>query len=620
MVRKFCVDDILRLISIGDVRVSCRGDVAFTISRNDLDKNKVSSEVHIVRSDGGKVFLVGEGDSRPRWSPSGDLLAFISRRGASEGEKGSGIFVWSGLGDARRVAWFKYGVIAFDWFNNSSIVVVSPTPIEGVYDVDEDFMVTDKLPFWYDGIGFLAGLKYSLSIVDVDSGYVKVVTEDLERITDLAVYGDFVYYVAVDDWRNPTLNKLVEVDVKTGGKRDVLRGYSISSIKFVNGKLYALMHKHEIGISSHNKLWVIDDGKPSCLTSKVLDRNIYSIVGSIDDNLAFIYGDSGSSILATIDDHGFIRKIVGDGGYVHLAHSESNRLAYVYSTSIKPQEVYLYSDGKHKLLSRFNEWLLSEVKFYEPIREVINVDGEIIEGWVIIPEGSGLHPSILYIHGGPKGMYGYRFEPEMQLMASEGFAIIYCNPRGSDGYSEEFADIRGRYGVVDYKQIMSFLDHVLSKYPIDPNKLAVTGISYGGYMTNVIVTKTNRFKAAVSENGIADWICDFWASDIGYWFDPDQIIGTPQDNLNQYIDKSPVFHVDSIETPMLFIHSMQDYRCFIDQSLAMHVSLLMRGKESKLIVFTKGSHGHSMRAEPRHRRKRYQIKIQWIKDKLGLKS
>ncbi|MCS7369273.1 MAG: S9 family peptidase [archaeon GBS-70-058] len=616
MVRKFSVDDVLRLVSIGEVRVSCKRDLAFTISRNDLDKNKVLSEVHIVRSDGSRVFLVGEGDSRPRWSPSGSLLAFISRRGASEGERGVGVFVWSGFGDARRVAWFRYGVLALEWIDDSSIAVVTPSPIDGLYDSDEDYYATDRLPLWIDGVGYVAGLKYEIHILNVDSGYSRKIAEDDERIVDLAVGDGVLYYVAIESWRNPIFSRLVEVDIKSGSKKTILQGYHISSIRFIDGKLYGLMHRNEIGIASHYKLWVIEDGKPRCLTSGILDRNIYSIAGLVDGKLAFIYADSGSSILATIDD-GRIRNIVGEGGYVHSAYAEANVIAYTYSTSTIPQELYLYVEGEHKKISRFNEWLLGEVSFSNPIREEISVDGEMVEGWIMLPkEGSGPYPVLLYIHGGPKGMYGYTFSPEMQLMVSEGFAVVYSNPRGSDGYSEEFADIRGRYGDVDYKQIMAFLDHVLSKYPLDGNRMAVTGISYGGYMTNVIVTKTDRFKAAVSENGIADWICDYWASDIGYWFDPDQIIGTPQENLKNYLEKSPAFYVDSVKTPMLFIHSAQDYRCFIDQSLAMHVSLVLRGKESKLIVFSKGSHGHSTRAEPRHRKKRYQMKIQWLKEKL----
>jgi len=616
MVRKFSVDDVLKLVSIGEVRVSCKRDLAFTVSRNDLEKNKVLSEVHIVRCDGSRSFLVGEGDSRPRWSPSGCLLAFVSRRGASESERGAGVFVWSGFGDARKVAWFKYGVIALEWIDDSSIAIITPSPIDGLYDSDEDYYATDRLPLWADGVGYIAGLKYEVHVLDVDSGYSRKIAEDDERITDLAVGDGVIYYVAVDSWRNPIFSRLVEVDIKSGSKKTILQGYQISSIRFMDGKLYGLMHRNEIGIASHSKLWVIEDGKPKCLTSGILDRNIYSIVGSIDGKLAFIYADSGSSILATIDDRR-IEKIVGEGGYVYSAYAEADAIAYTYSTPTIPQELYLYVDGEHRKISRFNEWILSEVNFSNPVREVISVDGEMVEGWIMLPSGgSGPHPVILYIHGGPKGMYGYTFSPEMQLMVSEGFAVVYSNPRGSDGYSEEFADIRGRYGDVDYKQIMAFLDHALSKYPLDGNRMAVTGISYGGYMTNVVVTKTDRFKAAVSENGIADWICDYWASDIGYWFDPDQIIGTPQENLKNYLEKSPAFHVDSVKTPMLFIHSAQDYRCFIDQSLAMHVSLVLRGKESKLIVFSKGSHGHSMRAEPRHRKKRYQLKIQWLKEKL----
>ncbi|MCE4601841.1 MAG: S9 family peptidase, partial [Desulfurococcales archaeon] len=214
------------------------------------------------------------------------------------------------------------------------------------------------------------------------------------------------------------------------------------------------------------------------------------------------------------------------------------------------------------------------------------------------------------------GMYGYRFHPEMQLAASKGYAVVYSNPRGSDGYSEEFADIRGRYGEEDYRQIMKALDTAVERFSLDPDRLGVTGISYGGYMTNWIITRTTRFKAAVSENGIADWISDYWASDIGYWFDPDQIGGTPQSNLEAYISKSPAFHVDNVETPLLLIHSMEDYRCFIDQALAMHISLRMKGKKSRLIVFKKGGHGHSVLGEPRHRRKRLEAIWRWFDEHL----
>ncbi|MDP8003885.1 MAG: prolyl oligopeptidase family serine peptidase, partial [Caldisphaera sp.] len=171
----------------------------------------------------------------------------------------------------------------------------------------------------------------------------------------------------------------------------------------------------------------------------------------------------------------------------------------------------------------------------------------------------------------------------------------------------------------DFNQIIAFLDYILNKYSnIDRDRLGVTGISYGGFMTNVMITKTNRFKAAISENGIADWIADYYASDIGYWFNPDQIGDTPQENLDEYIKKSPAYFIDNVKTPVLFIHSMQDYRCFVDQSLAMHTSLVSRGKDSRIIIFNKGSHGHSTKAEPRHRKKRYEIKLKYFNEKLKI--
>lgn len=615
--RRLTVEDVLRISAIDEVRVSSRGDVALTIFRSDIEKNKTYTEIHVLRRDGSSAFLVGEGDSLPRWNPSGTLIAFSSRRGASEKEKGSGVFVWSGVGEPRKLAWFKHGISGLEWINDSQLIVNTPQPREELHDKDEDYVATEKLPLWFDGRGFVAGLSHTLYTLDVSSGYLKGIVSEEDGIQNFEICKDSIYYTTPVDWRNPTIHKLIKLDPVSREKKVILEGYSISSLKCVGGELYALMHKNEIGIASHYKLWLVQDDSVECLTCKILDRNIYVIAGEHSGGIVLTYSDSGSVLLASLKD-GRLNVIAGEKAYVYTAHAEGGLVAYTIASPTKPQELYVYDGSEHKKLTEFNEWIPREITLYEPKYEKVKVKGEDVEGWVILPESRDKRPLILYIHGGPKGMYGYNFYPEMQLMVAEGFAVAYANPRGSDGYAEEFADIRGKYGEVDYEQLMAFLDKILENYPIDKSRLAVTGISYGGYMTNVIVTKTNRFKAAVSENGIADWIADYWASDIGYWFDPDQIGGTPHDNIEEYLKKSPAFHVDNVETPILLIHSNQDYRCFVDQSLAMHVSLVLRGKDSKLVNFTKGSHIHSMRAEPRHRKKRYEIKIKWLKEKLGV--
>jgi acylaminoacyl-peptidase len=613
--RRLTIDDVVRIARISDVKLSSRGDLAYIVQIPDLDKNRYISELRILERSGNEYYLIGEGDSQPRWSPSASRIAFISRRGAGKEEKGSGVFVWGLRGDSRRVAWFRDGVVSIEWLGDESLAVLANTPREGFYDQDGDYVASDRLPIWFDGKGFISSISPQLYLLDVESGRISRLTDEPNDVLGFTVCGNEIYYYTREDWRRP-LSHVVKRVSAGGGVSEILKGYTISQLRCVDGELYMRGHRMRIGIASHNRLWRVVDGRAECLSCD-LDRNIHLIAGDYRGDTSIVYADTGRTVLAVAREK-YIEDLVRRDGVIYTADSIGERVAYVFATPTQPPEIYLYENGSERRVTRVNDWLVREVKLYTPIYEPVEIGGEKIDGWVIVPEGEGRKPLILYIHGGPKGMYGYHFNPEMQLMASEGFIVAFCNPRGSDGYTEEFADIRGGYGEKDYEEIMGFLDRVIKKYPVDEGRMAVTGISYGGYMTNVIITKSDRFAAAVSENGIADWISDYWASDIGFWFDLDQIGGTPIDNLEEYIRKSPVYSVQKVKTPLLLIHSMEDYRCFIDQSLAMHVAMLTAGKESKIIVFTKGSHGHSMLAEPRHRKKRLSLKISWLREKLGL--
>lgn len=615
--RKLEINDILRLIRVGEIEISGRGDIAYTLSRADIDKNRYEGEIRILWRDGTESYYFGKDDSTPRWSPDGNRLAFISRRYAEEKEKGSGIYVVGKGGEPRKVAWFKHGVSEIKWLDNRYLIALASTPVKD-YDEDGDYVETSEAPLWFDRYGLVAGKYDQLYKVDVESGRINKITDEKYGVYSYEILGKTIYYTTLKDWMNPLINILKKMDVG-GEPREILSDMNITSLKAINGNLYFLGHKLEIGISSHSKLFLLYNEMPECLTCDVIDRDIYKVSGPYKNDLILLYPDQGRAVLSRYSS-GALEPIVHGDFIVTNFECGSDFIVYVASYPDKPMELYKYSEAGIEQLTHLNDWLLDEVQLYKPIHHRINSVGEDIDGWVIKPDvNKDRLPFILYIHGGPKGMYGYGFYPEMQLMASKGFIVGYCNPHGSEGYSEEFADIRGRYGDIDYKQIMDFVNYVVKKYPIDTDKTAVTGISYGGYMTNWIITNTDFFKAAVSENGIADWIADFWASDIGYWFDPDQIGGTPIDNIEEYIRKSPAFHVSKVKTPVLLIHSMHDYRCFIDQSLAMHIALKMMKRESKLVVFRKGSHGHSVLAEPRHRRKRYEIKLRWLGEKLGLK-
>lgn len=153
----------------------------------------------------------------------------------------------------------------------------------------------------------------------------------------------------------------------------------------------------------------------------------------------------------------------------------------------------------------------------------LNTDGVDIDGFVMKPVGyepGTRYPGILHIHGGPKMVFGPGFHHEMQLWAASGFFVCYCNPRGSCGKGNAFADLQGKYGEVDFRDLMEFTDEVLRRYPeIDADRMGVAGGSYGGFMTNWVIGHTDRFRCAVSQRSIANYVGDYLLSDIGYYLE-----------------------------------------------------------------------------------------------------
>src|SRR5262249_19349232 len=141
------------------------------------------------------------------------------------------------------------------------------------------------------------------------------------------------------------------------------------------------------------------------------------------------------------------------------------------------------------------------------------------EGWIMLPREHeprrALYPLIVSIHGGPHGAYGNSFSFEFQLMAACGYAVLYTNPRGSTGYGEKFLwSTWGGWGNLDYEDVMAGVDYVVKRYPIDTKRMGVTGYSYGGFLTNWIITHTNRFAAAIAGAGISNWISDYGTADV----------------------------------------------------------------------------------------------------------
>jgi dipeptidyl aminopeptidase/acylaminoacyl peptidase len=230
-------------------------------------------------------------------------------------------------------------------------------------------------------------------------------------------------------------------------------------------------------------------------------------------------------------------------------------------------------------------------------------------------EKDGEYPALLEIHGGPRSIYGDGMFHEFQILAAEGYAVFYTNPRGSGGYGEDFAEaVMRHYGECDYEDLMLFTDEVLKRFDsIDTERLGVLGGSYGGYMTNWIIGHTHRFAAAVTYRSICNWISKFGVSDFGY-MQPEAISGTKDywDDILLHLDRSPIRYVKNVETPCLVIHSEDDLRCPMEQGEQWFVSLKLNGVPTELVRFPDETHELSRSGKPKHREERLQHTVRWF--------
>jgi dipeptidyl aminopeptidase/acylaminoacyl peptidase len=193
--------------------------------------------------------------------------------------------------------------------------------------------------------------------------------------------------------------------------------------------------------------------------------------------------------------------------------------------------------------------------------------------------------------------------------------MVYTNPRGSSGRGNDFANLQGKYGTIDYDDLMAVMDSAIEKYSfVDADRLGVTGGSYGGFMTNWMIGHTDRFKAAVSLRSIANWTSKFNTTDIGYYFNKDAMGTDPWEDggADKLWWHSPLKYADKVSTPTLFIHSEEDYRCWLAEGLQMFTALRYHGVDSRLVMFREENHELSRSGKPKHRLRRLQEMLAWF--------
>ncbi|WP_324669120.1 S9 family peptidase [Geochorda subterranea] len=578
-------------------------------------------------------------------------------------------------GEARPLTQLKHGAGTPLWSPDSRrIAFIAPMdPARGIERLgDED--PTDKDPYFRhnrdvkvitrlhhkeDGTGFLDNRRWHLLLVAVEpegneSPAVVALTSGAFDIhsADWAPDGRHLGVVTNPDpeadYQRWTDVYLVPTDVSspvTPSVRLTASDLRITAVRFSPDGQRIAYTAHDLvdDFYSNHHLFVQEagpGGQRVCLTRTddltVGNEVLHDVAG--DAGRAFVWSGDASVIYATVSRRGAVdlfrleasgdapaaRPLTEGPHVVHDfdVHGPTGRVALLLIDEVSPGDVWAgHLDGARvahlRRLSATNDGWLKGVQLVRPERfEFRSDDGTPLEGWVMRPasfEPGRRYPAVLQIHGGPMAMYGYAFFFEFQLLAANGYAVFYTNPRGSQGYGQAFcAAIRGQWGDKDYRDVMALVDEVVRRFDfIDPDRLGVAGGSYGGFMTNWIIGHTDRFKAAVTMRSVTNEYSFFGTSDIGY-LDLYDLRAAPWQRPEAYLGMSPIHFADRIRTPTLIIHSEQDLRCPIEQAEQLFVALKVRKVPTEFVRFAGESHGLSRNGKPWHRVFRLDRIVDWL--------
>ncbi|HEY1336745.1 MAG TPA: S9 family peptidase [Bryobacteraceae bacterium] len=297
-----------------------------------------------------------------------------------------------------------------------------------------------------------------------------------------------------------------------------------------------------------------------------------------------------------------------------------DRMAYTAADAMHPAEAYSARiDGmEEKRISALNDKWLGEVSLSGANRiHFPSKDGAEVEGWIVLPRASRTpYPLVLAIHGGPHGAYGSGFDYEFQCLAANGYAVLYTNPRGSTGYGEKFLWATwGGWGKLDYEDVMAGVDYALQHYPVDPKRLGVTGYSYGGFLTDWVITQTPRFAAAVTGAGVSNWLSDYGTADIPRTKET-EFYGAPWEPAaaERMRSLSPITYAANVKTPTLFLHGEADMRVPIEEGEQMYTALRKLRVPARFVRYPGNHHGGWPPWDMVHR---YYQELQWWKEFLG---
>jgi len=635
--------NIFDMESVSDPQISPDGSkVLYVRSGSDIMKDKRYSNIWIINFDGSNHRPLTSGqnsNSQPRWSPDGNQIIYVSN------SSGSGQIHkrWMDTGETSALTNIQTGPHGISWSKDGKHIAFFGTVSHGAdFKVDlpsppdgaewaSPAKVIDRLVYRFDGVGYLKGYKH-LFVVPAEGGTERQLTEGKFNFAPYrggqTVWSTDSKYIYVptnleDDWeaQGPwKQSDIYQINIKDGSMNQLTNrlGPDGDPTPSPDGKYIAYTGYDDKKMAtqiSHLYLMNLKTRKIQEIKTK-LDRSISNLKWSSDSkSIFFFYDDEGNTKIAKTNLRGKNNILVNNVGRGYSL-TKNGSVVFITTKPDLPSDLATISNGKGvKIITSINADILAhkELAKVEEIWYKSSFDGLDIQGWIMKPPGfdkSKKYPLIIKIHGGPFSNYGDRFYLEKQLMAAQGYVVLYVNPRGSTSYGEKFEQlIHHDYPGNDFYDLNSGVDAAIDKGYIDKDRLYVTGGSGGGVLTCWMIGRTNRFRAAVTLYPVINWSSFVLYSDIpwtaNYWFP-----GMPWDNVDIYESKNLLSVVKNVKTPTMVLTGEADYRTPMPDSEQYYAALKLLGVESVLVRVPDEPHGISVR--PSHHISKINHIMGWI--------
>lgn len=634
--RDITLDDLARIQRVGTPVVSPEGDwVAYTVSQVDGKEDKGQTHLWMVRWDGSvrlQLTFGKEGASSPRFSPDGKYISFLSSRPGPA--KGTQVWVLDRRGgEAEQLtAITDQEIEGYSWSPDGKKLLLTlhpkaePDAEEGKPPVPPKPIVIDRYHFKQDVQGYLRDDAWnSLYVYDLAAKKAEKLTTAKNVQEEDGVWspdGAWIAFVSDQDADPDRSNNtdVFVVEAKAGSAARKLTTWigpdsgrlawspDSKSIAYTQGAELKLLE-----YSQARPAVVTLDGKVSYPAAK-LDRNVREPIYSPDGHLSYLVNDDRNQYPAEVELAGNEdKRLLSQQGAVMGWDAAAGHTAVLYTNDSTPAEIYALEGGTLRRLTTHNDALMAELSLV-PTEDVEfkSKDGTDVHGLLTRPadfkSGSPV-PMILFIHGGPNGQDEHAFDFLRQWAATKGYAELNVNYRGSSGRGQDYSKaIAGDWGHLEVEDLLAGVDKAVAMGVADPNRLAVTGWSYGGILTDYTVATTDRFKAAISGAGVAAPM-SFYGVD-QYILQYDNELGPPWKNLQLYLKMSyPFLEVDKrIHTPMLFMGGTSDMNVPLLGGEQMYQALRSLGRPAELVVYPGQFHGFT---RPSYIKDRYERWLAW---------